>query len=281
MIKKTLVKSKSCYKVTFSLPKTVAENASEVKVLGEFNNWEWENGLKMKATKTAFTAEVELETGRDYQFRYLIDNNKWENDWNADNYVSNPFGYDNSVVACPSVEGVPVSKAAKTTAKVATKKTAAKKVTAKKITTSKATTAKKAVAKKVTKKAAPKASTKKVSVAKTAAKKAVAKKAVAKKAAKTVVSADNKVANKMKKKGLQVIEGVGPKIEKLMHEAGLMNFNDVANAPLATLKKVLEDAGSRFRMHDPSTWSKQAKMAHEGKWNELAKWQGELKGGRK
>lgn len=261
MIKKTLVKSKSCYKVTFSLPKVAAENAKEVKVLGEFNNWEWENGLKMKATKTAYTAVMELETGREYQFRYLIDANQWENDWNADDYVANPFGLDNSVVVCPSVAGVPVKKA-----------------------TPKKAVAKKPVAKTTSTKAAPKAA-KKTTVAKAAAKKTVAKKIAAKntttkatpKAAKTTAT----VNNKMKAKGLQVIEGVGPKIEKLMHQAGLMTFQDVAKAPLATLKKVLEEAGSRFRMHDPSTWAEQAKLAHEGKWNELSKLQDKLKGGRK
>lgn len=267
MIKKTFVKSKSCYKVTFSLPKEAAANAKEVKVLGDFNNWEWESGLKMKPTKNEFTAVLELETGKDYQFRYMIDNNTWENDWNADDYIATGYGVDNSLVACPSVEGVKVNapKAKKTTKTTAKKATATKKAV--KSTTTKAATTKKAA-----------------TATKTTAKKAIAKKApVAKKTAtkKATTSAAAKLDAKMNAKGLQVIEGVGPKIASLMNEAGLVTFADVAKASQATLKKVLENAGSRFKLANPSTWSEQAKLASQGKWEALEKLQGELKGGKR
>jgi hypothetical protein len=46
-----------------------------------------------------YTVVLELELGREYQFRYLIDEHRWENDWNADKYVKSPYGdTDNSVV---------------------------------------------------------------------------------------------------------------------------------------------------------------------------------------
>ena len=43
---------------------------------------------------------MDLEGGRGYQFRYLLDNQRWENEWNADRYVYSPFGdCDNSIVS--------------------------------------------------------------------------------------------------------------------------------------------------------------------------------------
>ena len=49
--------------------------------------------------KGDFITQIELQPGQDYQFRYHIDNSRWENDWQADKYVPNPFGDgDNSVV---------------------------------------------------------------------------------------------------------------------------------------------------------------------------------------
>jgi len=43
---------------------------------------------------------------------------------------------------------------------------------------------------------------------------------------------------------------------------------------------ILREAGDRFRMHDPSTWSEQAMLAHEGKWDELDEYQDFLNGGK-
>jgi large subunit ribosomal protein L27 len=79
---------------------------------------------------------------------------------------------------------------------------------------------------------------------------------------------------------LKVIEGVGPKIAGLLEDAGFKTWADVAKADVEKLKEVLAEAGSRYKMHDPSTWAKQAELAAEGKWEELEKYQDELKGGR-
>lgn len=84
-------------KVTFTLPKEVAENAETVAVLGDFNNWQ--NGVALKKQKDgSFTAAVELEKGRSYEFRFLINGEKWENAPNAEAYKPTPFGAYNSVV---------------------------------------------------------------------------------------------------------------------------------------------------------------------------------------
>ncbi len=79
---------------------------------------------------------------------------------------------------------------------------------------------------------------------------------------------------------LKVIEGIGPKIEKLLHEAGIRTYKDLASADIETLKEVLEKAGSRFRLADPTTWPRQAALAAEGKWDGLKELQNSLKGGR-
>ncbi len=212
-LKKQFLKSKNTCKVTFSLPKEVVEGVAEVKVLGDFNNWDRNNGIIMKASaKNGYQATLELEPGREYQFRYLINDNRWENDWAADGYVRTPFGVENSIVALPAVE-VAAPKAKKA---VTAKKTTVKKVTAKKT-----------------------------------------------------------AADKLTK-----IEGIGPKIEKLLQATGIVTFADLSKATQKTLKSVLTEAGSRYKMHDPTTWPQQAKLAANGDWNALTKLQDELKGGR-
>ena len=98
MVKKDYQGSQTSCKVTFKLPIVAAKNASQVKVLGEFNSWDRDRGVVMEQDKDHFIAEVELPVGKSYQYRYLIDNHKWENDWEADDYIQTPFGVKNSVV---------------------------------------------------------------------------------------------------------------------------------------------------------------------------------------
>jgi len=75
------------------------------------------------------------------------------------------------------------------------------------------------------------------------------------------------------------IEGIGPKIESLLNADGLWSFKQLSEASINRMQKVLDDAGPAYTVHKPKTWAEQAKLAHEGKWDELAKWQDELKGG--
>ena len=98
-IKKQYLKDKSVCKVTFSLPKKAAASAKTVHLVGEFNNWD-EKATPMKKLKNgSFSITLKLDTGREYQFRYLIDGTEWENDWNANKYVPTQFGdSENSVV---------------------------------------------------------------------------------------------------------------------------------------------------------------------------------------
>ena len=59
-----------------------------------------------------------------------------------------------------------------------------------------------------------------------------------------------------------------------------MTFKQLSEASADTLKGILEDAGPRYRVHDPTTWPQQAALAAEGKWDDLKKLQDELDGGR-
>ena len=84
-------------RVSFELPPTVW--AESVHLVGDFNDWDTQS-LPMKRGRSGetWTLTLELRRGREYQFRYLINGTEWCNDWDADRYVPNPYGGDNSVV---------------------------------------------------------------------------------------------------------------------------------------------------------------------------------------
>jgi large subunit ribosomal protein L27 len=79
---------------------------------------------------------------------------------------------------------------------------------------------------------------------------------------------------------LKIIEGVGPKIEQLLKDGGIETWEDLAKTSVDRLKEILEAAGARYQVHDPSTWPAQAKFAAEGKFEELKEYQDMLIGGR-
>lgn len=79
---------------------------------------------------------------------------------------------------------------------------------------------------------------------------------------------------------LQVIEGIGPKIEELLHNAGIRTWDDLAESPVERIEQILEEAGGHFRMHTPDTWPAQARLAANGDWELLHEYQDQLKGGR-
>lgn len=75
------------------------------------------------------------------------------------------------------------------------------------------------------------------------------------------------------------IEGIGPKVARLLNSIGITTFADLASADPTRVKRALEDAGWPYM--DPAGWIEQAKLAAEGKWEELATLQEQLKGGRR
>jgi len=98
-IRKQFLKGKPVCKVTFKIPEAVGDGAENAYVVGQFNDWST-SATPMKRMKNGtFTATVELETGRPYQFRYLLGQSDWENDPEADAYLSTHFGdSQNSVI---------------------------------------------------------------------------------------------------------------------------------------------------------------------------------------
>jgi predicted flap endonuclease-1-like 5' DNA nuclease len=210
-------------KITFTLPAANVIGATECVLLGEFNNWDIVEGLYLtRQADGSMTAEVELNAGKNYQYRYLLSNGRWVND-DGEKITSEMNGYPvvNCIVRVPAV--------AKT---VKPKKTIAAKTAP--IKTKAATTSSK--------------------VSKT----------------KTAGAKDN----------LTTVEGIGKKIEELLHKNNINSFKELSNATEKTLKEILQTGGSRFAMHKPGTWPQQAKLADHGKWDELEALQKQLKGGK-
>lgn len=80
---------------------------------------------------------------------------------------------------------------------------------------------------------------------------------------------------------LKKIEGIGPKIAEHLASKGIHTYKNLSAANVDDLKAILEEAGSRYKMFDPTTWPQQATLAAEEKWEELETMQVELKGGKK
>jgi predicted flap endonuclease-1-like 5' DNA nuclease len=79
---------------------------------------------------------------------------------------------------------------------------------------------------------------------------------------------------------LQIIEGIGPKIENALKGSGFRNWSDLAGADPAAISEALQKADPNYRMQDPATWPQQAKLANEGKWSDLIEFQKTLDAGR-
>ncbi len=97
-LSKKPLKSRPVCKVTFSLPSDMVNGAQSIALAGEFNGWSLDtHPLKRKRDGT-YAITVDLEPDHRYQFRYVIDGERWENDDSADAYVPNELGTENSVI---------------------------------------------------------------------------------------------------------------------------------------------------------------------------------------
>lgn len=134
----------------------------------------------------------------------------------------------------------------------------------------------KAAAKKATaEKPETKEQVKKEVVKKEAPKKAEAKKVVKKETTKKTEAKTSK-PDKLTK-----IEGIGPKIAGILADAGMDTFKKLSTAKAEKISEILVAAGGNaYNRFDPVTWPKQAKLAADGKWDELQKLQDELNGGK-
>lgn len=171
-------------KITFTLPAEIVADAQGGVLLGEFNNWDQTQGIALKKGKDgAMKAAVQLEAGQTYQYRYLLSDGRWVNDYNASNQ------HDNCVITVP-VE----------------------------------------------------------------------------------TQTQNDCVDDLTK-----IRGIGKKIAQLLIDNDIQSFATLAQTPLNRLKEILDAAGNRSKVYDPTHWAKQAKLAAAGKWDDLKKLQADLK----
>lgn len=81
------------------------------------------------------------------------------------------------------------------------------------------------------------------------------------------------------KDDLTRIEGIGPKLQSLLHAAGITTYQKLAAETPDNIKQVVQAAGFKAPFN-PETWPQQAGLAAQGDWDKLETLQGELKGGR-
>jgi len=96
MAKKAYGKSTKSCRVTFELPPDVP--ARSVSLCGEFNGWSPDRHRLIRRKDGRFSITVALDKDRSYRYRFLLDGERWENDWTADRYVHNGFGGEDSLI---------------------------------------------------------------------------------------------------------------------------------------------------------------------------------------
>lgn len=87
--------TKTC-RVTFELPAVVA--ARTASVVGDFNDWSPAEHPMTRRRDGRFSVTVALGLERTYRYRFLLDGDHWENDWDAEMYVSNDFGTEDCLI---------------------------------------------------------------------------------------------------------------------------------------------------------------------------------------
>ncbi len=93
-------------KVTFELAANIVADATEGILVGEFNNWDFTNGITLKKQKDgSLKTSIALEAGKTYQYRYFLNDGRWVNDDRADNYnFIADYQVENCVVTVPVAE---------------------------------------------------------------------------------------------------------------------------------------------------------------------------------
>ena len=96
MPKKEYTKTGRSCRVTFNLPADV--NAQTACLCGEFNDWDQSSHPMKRGKDGSFSLTISLKPGRQYRYRFLLDGERWENDWAAEDYAPNTLGSEDSVV---------------------------------------------------------------------------------------------------------------------------------------------------------------------------------------
>ena len=94
MLKKKFFKTRDEAEVTFEFARA---DIDSVSLVADFNDWQ-PVGMRYKAKDKVLRAKIRLPKEEVFYFRYLLDESEWENDYQADAYIPNPFGSENSVL---------------------------------------------------------------------------------------------------------------------------------------------------------------------------------------
>jgi predicted flap endonuclease-1-like 5' DNA nuclease len=74
----------------------------------------------------------------------------------------------------------------------------------------------------------------------------------------------------------EIIEGIGPKINSVLHAANVHTFDQLAKMDIPSISKILDAAGPNFKLANPESWSAQSALCAKGSWETLKKMQDEL-----
>ena len=96
MLKKSYSKTGKVCRVTFKYNNP--ENAETAALAGQFNNWSLEDNPMKKLKDGSFSVTLSLQAGHSYPFRYVLEGKTWVNDEDANSYVPNEYGEEDSVV---------------------------------------------------------------------------------------------------------------------------------------------------------------------------------------
>lgn len=102
MLKKSYSKTGKSCRVTFKIPADqlpTDTEADHVAVLGEWNAWDAASHPLVRRKDGSYSTTISLEAGRDYRFRYLLDDSTWRNDDAADALVPNHFGGEDCLLS--------------------------------------------------------------------------------------------------------------------------------------------------------------------------------------
>jgi 1,4-alpha-glucan branching enzyme len=103
--------------VTFRMPPL--DGVVELNLRGDFNGWQTEGEPLHQESDGSWSATLVLDAGKSYRFRYNDNQGRWHNDWDADGYVPNDFGSEDSLLDLTHAAGEPAAKAPKAPAKKA------------------------------------------------------------------------------------------------------------------------------------------------------------------
>ena len=74
---------------------------------------------------------------------------------------------------------------------------------------------------------------------------------------------------------LTIIEGITIEVASLLKQKGINTWKELANTSADRCREIVDNSGRSNEVHQPATWPEQARLAYEGKWAELRRWQNE------